>query len=122
MCIHSKTISYYIAVQCAAAETTIVIVISSDEDDLDIVVAAVHDVADAELLGLSLGIRLSALDKIKVDYPQVEGRKTRVIHSWIKRNDIVQRKQNEHPTWDALADALASLDLSLSERIRDQYC
>ena len=95
---------------------------STDEDDLDIVVAAVRDIADAEILGLNLGIRLSALDKIKVDYPQLEGRKTRVIHCWLKRNDIVRRRQSEHPTWDALANAVAGLDHALSERIRDQYC
>ena len=89
---------------------------------MDIVAAAVHDIADAEILGLNLGIRLSALDKIKVDYPQLEGRKTRVIHCWLKRNDIVRRRQNEHPTWEALAEAVASLDRALSERIHDKYC
>ena len=95
---------------------------STDEDDLDIVVAAVRDIADAEILGLDLGIRLSALDKIKADYPQLEKQKTRIIHCWLKRNEIVRRRQNEHPTWNALADAVASLDRALSERIRDQHC
>ena len=92
--------------------------ISTDEDDLDIVVAAV----DAELLGGNLGIHLSALDKIKVDYPQLEEQNMRVIHCWLKRNNIVQRRQNEHPTWDALSQAVDSLNRSLSEMIRDQYC
>ena len=79
-----------------------------------------HDMADTQILSLNLGISLSALDKIKVDYPKLEKQKTRVIHCWLKRNDIVRRKQNEHPTWDALAGAIASLDRTLSESIHDQ--
>ena len=96
--------------------------IPTDEDDLDTVIAAVYGIADAECLGLNLGIRLSALDKIKVDYPQLEKQKTRVIHYWLQRRDIVRKRQNERSTWDALANAVANLDPSLSERIRHQYC
>ena len=91
---------------------------STDEDDLDIVVAAL----DAELLGGNLGIQLSALDKIKVDYPQLEEQNMSVSHCWLKKNNIVQRRQNEHPTWDALSQAVDSLNPSLSEMICDQYC
>ena len=94
----------------------------ADEDDLETVVAAVDGVTDAERLGLSLGIRLTALDKIKADYPQVEGRKTRVIHCWLIRSDIVRKRQNEHPTWDALVNAVATFNPALSKKIHDQYC
>ena len=93
----------------------------TDEDDLETVVTELNDVADVECLGLSFGIRMSALDKIKLDYPQLEGQKRRVIYYWLKRKEIVRRKQNEHPTWSGLADAVARLDPSLSERIRHQH-
>ena len=96
--------------------------IFTDEDDLDIVVAAIHDIDDHECLGENLGIRLSALDKIKEEYSKLQGRKKRVIHCWLTRNNIVRRRKNECPTWDALADALASLNPATSERIYDQYC
>ena len=95
---------------------------SIDEDDLKTVVAVLDDIADVERLGLNLGIRLSALDKIKADYSQLEGRKMRLVHCWLKRKNIVRQEKNEHPTWDALASAVASLDPSLSERIREQHC
>ena len=85
---------------------------------MEAVVSVLDDIADAERLGLNLGIRMSALDKIKVDYPHLEGQKTRVVYYWLKRKDIVRRRQNELPTWDGLADAVASLDHALSEKIR----
>ena len=94
--------------------------ISTDEDDLETVVSVLNDIADVECLGLNLGIRMSALDKIKVDYPHLEGQKRRIIYHWLKRKDIVRRRQNEPPTWDGLADAVAILDCTLSKKIRNQ--
>ena len=95
---------------------------STDEHDLDTIVGVLDDIAAVERLGLNLGIRLSALDKIKINYPLLEDQKTRVVHYWLKRKDIVQKRQKELPTWGGLANAVDSLDPSLSERIRDQYC
>ena len=89
---------------------------------MEIVVTELDDIADIEHLGLKLGIRMSALKKIQVDYPQLEGQKANVIYCWLQRRDIVRHKQNEHPTWSALADAVRLLNPSLSERIRRQHC
>ena len=86
------------------------------------VVRELNDIADVECLGISLGIRMSALKKIKVDNPQLEGQKANVIYHWLQRTDIVRHKQNKHPTWGELADAMDVLNPSLSERIRLEYC
>ena len=92
------------------------------EDDLDTVVDELHDIADVERLGLSLGIRMSALKKIKIEYPDLEGQKTNIVYCWLQRRDIVRHKQNEHPTWGGLADAVDKVNPSLSETIRRKYC
>ena len=88
---------------------------------MEAVVAELDDIADVECLGLNLGIRMSALDKIKVDYPKLAAQKRRVIYYWLKRKDIVRQRQNEHPTWNGLADAVATLDPSLNERIQHKH-
>ena len=80
------------------------------------------DICDVETLGLDLGIRMSSLEKIMTEHPQLERQKTRVIYHWLKRRDIVQEKQDKHPTWTELADAVTKLDPTLSERIRRHYC
>ena len=92
------------------------------EDDLNTVVTELHDIADVECLGLNLGIRMSALKKIKSDYSQLEGQKANVIYCWLQRRDIIQPKQNEHPTWSGLADAVHMLNPVLSEKIRLRHC
>ena len=96
--------------------------IPADEDDLDEIVTELKDINDVEELGLKLGVRMSALESIKIDYQPLKKQKTQVIYHWLKRKDIVRQKQNERPTWGALADAIASLDPSLSARIRNKYC
>ena len=79
-------------------------------------------ITDVEGLGLNLGIRMSALERIMYEYPHPRNQKATVIYHWLKRKDIVRQKQNVLPTWDVLATAVASLDPSLSDRIRDQHC
>ena len=96
--------------------------ISTDEDELKEVVTELEDIRDVEGLGLNLGLRMSALESIMTDYHSLEKQKTKVIYYWLKRKDVVRQKQNEFPTWKALADAVANLDPSSSERIRDKYC
>ena len=89
---------------------------------METVVTELNDIADVERLGLILGLRMSALKKIKSDYPELEGQKANVIYCWLQRRDIVQQKQNEHPTWGGLADAVDKLNPALSERIRLRHC
>ena len=96
---------------------------STDEDDLEDVITELNDITDFEGLGLALGIRMSALEKIALDYPcKVDKQKTKVIYYWLTRKDIVRQRQRESPTWDGLADAVARLNPSLSESIRRQHC
>ena len=85
------------------------------------IVTELKDISDVQGLGLNLGIRMSALERIMTDYQPLDKQKTKVIYHWLKRKDIIRRKQNEHPTWGALADAVASLDPSLSEKIHHQH-
>ena len=87
------------------------------------VLIELNDISDVETLGLDLGIRMSALEKIMTEHPQqLEKQKTRVIYHWLKGREIVREKQGEPPTWTGLADAVSRLDPTLSERIRRQYC
>ena len=94
----------------------------ADEDDLETLVIELNDVTEVEGLGLALGIRMSALEKIALDYSKLDKQKTKVIYSWLTRKDIVRQRQRECPTWDGIADAVAKLNPSLSERLRRQYC
>ena len=80
------------------------------------------DIINVEALGLALGIRMSALEKIKLDYSGVDNQKTRVIYYWLTRKEIVRGRQGEYPTWDVIADAVAKLNPVLSERIHRQHC
>ena len=94
----------------------------TDEDDLDTVVSELHDITDILKLGLALGIRKSALDKIMQDNANLDDRKIEVIHYWLTRRDIVRKKQGECPGWNGLADAVARVNPALSLRIKDQHC
>ena len=93
-----------------------------DEDDLQRIVTELNDIFDVQTLGLGLGIRMSSLEKIKTDNPQVEQQKTQVIYYWLKRRNIIREKQGERPTWTGLAYAVARLDPTLSEKIQHQHC
>ena len=73
-------------------------------------------------LGLALGIRKSALDRIMQDNANLEDRKIEVIHYWLTRKDIVREKQGECPGWKGLADALAWVNPALSHKIQHQHC
>ena len=95
---------------------------STDEDDLKEIVTELEDINDVEGLGLNLGLRMSTLERIMTDYRLLERQKTKVVYHWLKRRGIVRQKQNELPTWAALAESVASLDHALSKRIRDQHC
>ena len=95
---------------------------STDEDDLDTIVTELKDITDALELGLALGIRKSALDKIKQDNAKLEMRKIEVIHYWLTRRDIIRKKQGEYPGWSGLADAVDRVNPSLGDKIRHQHC
>ena len=96
--------------------------IYTGEDDLEPIVTEIGDITDVQCLGLKLGIRMSALLRIKAEDSQLEGQKTMVIYHWLTRRDIVQQKQNERPTWNGLANAVAQLNPTLSDRIHHQHC
>ena len=96
--------------------------ICTGEDDLDTILTEVRDIVDVLELGLALGIRKSALDKIMTDNRNLEHQKLNVIYYWLTRREIVRKKQNEHPTWGGLADAVDCVNPTLSERIRHKYC
>ena len=95
---------------------------ATDEDDLDTVVTELQDVSDVMKLGLVLGIRKSALDRIMQDKANLEDRKIEVIHYWLTRRDIVRQRQGECPGWNALAVAVARVNPALSQRIQRQHC
>ena len=94
----------------------------TDEDDLDVIVTELKDISDVLKLGLALGIRKSALDKIMQDKINLEKQMIEVIHYWLTRREIVRQKQGECPAWSRLADAVDRLNPSLSEKIRHQHC
>ena len=95
---------------------------STDEDDLYMIVSELRDVTEVLKLGLALGIRKSALDKILQDSTNLEDRKIEVIHHWLTRRDIVRLKQGECPGWNALAVAIAEINPALSQRIQQRHC
>ena len=106
----------------AQQHVTSVQFVSTDEDDLETVVTELNDITDVEGLGLALGIRMSALKKIVLDYSKLDKQKTEVIYYWLTRKDIVRQRQRECPTWDGIVDAVVKLNPSLSERIHHHHC
>ena len=59
-------------------------------------------------LGMALGLKLSALDKIKSENPQNCDEALRaVIKTWLSRADIVRDKQSVIPSWKSLVIAVA---------------
>ena len=86
------------------------------------IVSELRNVTDVLKLGLALGIRKSALDKILWGSTNLEDQKIEVIHYWLTRRDIVRQKQGECPGWNGLADAIAEINPALSQRIRHQHC
>ena len=94
----------------------------ADEDDLDTIVSELHDVTEILKLGLALGLRKSALDRITKDNTNLEDQKIEVIHYWLTRKDIVRQKQGECLEWNILADAVERVNPALSCRIRRQHC
>ena len=89
---------------------------------MDEIVTELKEINDVEELGLKLGLRMSTLESITIDYQPLKKQKTRVVYLWLERKDIVRKKQNELPTWKSLADTLEDLYPILSARIRDKYC
>ena len=88
---------------------------------MEAIVAELQPITDVVGLGLHLGVRMSALEKIEAEYSNLEQQKTEVIYLWLNRRDVVQKKWDERPTLDELTDAVAKLNSSLSWRIRHKY-
>ena len=89
---------------------------------MDTIVTELKGVTDILELGLALGVRKSTLDQIMQDNANLQKQKIHVIHYWLTRRDIVRNKKRECPGWDGLADAVARVNPSLSDRIRHQHC
>ena len=101
----------------------LVVYVFIGEDNLQRIITELSDISNVATLALNLGIRASALIKIMAEHPQqVEAQKMHVLYHWLKRKEIIEDKRSEYPTWTGLAEAVARLDLTLSERIRHQYC
>ena len=97
--------------------------LSSGEDDLQEVRTELRDINRVVELGLSLGLRMSAIERIQADHPQsVEDQKTRILYAWLKGVDIVSSKQSSLPTWSEIANAVANENKTLSRTIRRKYC
>ena len=86
------------------------------------VIAELYNISDVSGLGLNLGIRMSALEIIEKDYRSSRDQLRMVIYHWLIRRGIGRQKQNEHPTWGALADAVSPINHALAMRVRDKYC
>ena len=88
---------------------------------METIITELKDITDVLELGLALGIRKSALDKIMQDNAKPKKQKIEVIHYWLTRRDIVRKKHGERPGWSGLADAVDEVDPSLSDKIRQQH-
>ena len=93
-----------------------------DGDDLQRIITELNNVTDVQTLGVNLGIRQPALLKIMNSYDWLEKQKMQVLYYWLKRLEIIERKQSEEPTWARLAEAIAELDPKLSKKIWRNYC
>ena len=94
----------------------------TDEDDLHTIVTELKDVTYVLELGLALGVCKPALDQIMQDIAKLQKQKIQVIHYWLTRKDLVQRKQRECLGWDALADAVARVNPALNDMICHHHC
>ena len=89
---------------------------------MNTIVFELHDITDVLTLGLALGIRKPALDKIMQGNATLEGQKIQVVDYWITRKDIVRQRQGDCPGWKGLADAVAWVNPTLSHKIKRQHC
>ena len=93
-----------------------------DEHDLDEVLVEITAVSQVQSLGLALGLLPSAIEKIQIDFTLVNEQKTELIKCWLRRKEIIRKKQSCLPTWSQLVDAVARVDVALSESIRSKHC
>ena len=96
--------------------------LSLDEDDLQTVLKEIESLSQVHILGLNLGLRNSAIERIQKDYASVKEQKIQVINYWLKRTEIIRGMKSCPPTWSQLADAVAEEDNALSDHIRSKYC
>ena len=61
-----------------------------------------QDVIDWIPFGLCLGIKMSRLEAIRVDYPTLGERRTQMLNEWQK---------NVTPTWSAVVQALVEIGM-----------
>ena len=96
--------------------------IETGECDLHLILKEIRQVTKIESLGLSLGLHMSAIDKIQADYRSSEEQKTRIIWHWLQRKDIIPNRQSHDPSWNELCNAVAEEDAALSHKIRAKHC
>ena len=77
-------------------------------------------------LGMALGLKSSALEKIKSENPQSRDEALlAVIKKWLSRADIIRDKQSVIPSWKSLviavADSTGGGNPALAKRIADNH-
>ena len=85
---------------------------------MDTTVTKLEDVTDDLELGLALGVCKPALDQIVQDNAKLQKQKIQVIHYWLTR----RQKRSERSGWDVLADTVARVNPTSSDRIGHHHC
>ena len=93
----------------------------ADEDDLETVVTELDSIVDVRGVGLRLGLRMSALQKIREDERTLEKEKMKILQHWLMRKDMIRGKEEVVPSWSRLADAVEKENRALSIQIRKKY-
>lgn len=75
-----------------------------DTDHASDVLEAIGDISEWKPLGLALGLHISTLSKISVQYKDVQSCKYEVVSAWLMRKDMVIKKCP--PSWKSLVTAV----------------
>ena len=76
-----------------------------------------------EDLGLTLGIKKSAIDAILQKKSTVKQQRKEIVYYWLQRKEIVRQKKDDVASWSQLADALDKVSYSeLRKTIQKKYC
>ena len=94
----------------------------TDVNNLRQVLDEVQGVIQTTNLGINLGISPLTVFKIEKDYKTIDEQKTKILFTWLQRQDIIPDMQSRLPSWSELADAVAKESTALSMNIRRKYC
>ena len=76
---------------------------SLGEHDLLEVLTKIDSVNEVEFLGLALGLLITVIEKIQVNFAPVREQKIEIIKCWLKGTKVIQ--SHPPPTWSHVADA-----------------